>query len=92
MRRRCLGNCGRHITAGSRCPACQASQKHKYTTSRYRTNRRLVLARDNYECQIRHPGCTHTATEADHINADGDSTLTNLQAACKHCNSGKRDR
>jgi 5-methylcytosine-specific restriction endonuclease McrA len=61
-----------------------------YASSLYRSNRRLVLERDGYRCQIRAPGCTTIATTADHVRplaAGGSHDLANLRAACRHCNS-----
>ena len=52
----------------------------------------LILHRDNYQCQLRLPGCTVRATVKDHIipHADGGTdALHNLQAACEHCNRTK---
>jgi 5-methylcytosine-specific restriction endonuclease McrA len=45
-----------------------------------------VLERDGYQCQVRLPGCTAIATDADHIGDRMDHRLENLQAACSHCN------
>ena len=55
-----------------------------------------VLLRDGYVCQIQGPGCTHAATEVDHIikwrvgGALYDPA--NLRASCKHCNSSRVER
>lgn len=50
-----------------------------------------MLARDNYQCQIRLPKCTGTATTVDHIQAiiEGGHPYDerNLRAACMHCNT-----
>lgn len=54
--------------------------------------RRLVLLRDQHQCQLRLPGCTVRATEIDHkvpLMHGGTDDLSNLQAACGHCNRGK---
>ena len=94
MRRRCLG-CGDMIVSGARCRKCRREQKAPYADARYRRLRPIVLARDDYTCQIRRPGCEGVATTVDHIDAsrkDGPVTADDLQAACLHCNSGKRDR
>lgn len=50
--------------------------------------RQIVLERDQYRCQLRLPGCTLTATQADHVHpreTHGDGP-ENLRAACRHCN------
>ena len=57
--------------------------------------RKLVLRRDNYECQIRLPGCLGTANTVDHIHPKawgGLATPGNLRAACKPCNQAKGAR
>lgn len=59
--------------------------------SRWQAIRPGILARDHHTCQIAGPGCTHTATDVDHIIPwnEGGQRLdpTNLRAACSHCNS-----
>ena len=48
-----------------------------------------VLERDGYRCQLQLPGCAGRAVTADHIvraSAGGNDELTNLRAACEHCN------
>lgn len=55
------------------------------------TIRLQVLERDNWECQY----CGAEATAVDHIIArsrGGTNDMENLVAACKPCNSRKRDR
>ncbi len=54
--------------------------------------RQAVLERDGFVCQLRLPGCTGLATQADHIVAGDDHSLANLQAACAHCNAAKNHR
>lgn len=57
--------------------------------------RKAVLRRDNYECQIRGPGCLLTANTVDHIHPKvwgGRATPDNLRAACKPCNQSKGAR
>lgn len=52
--------------------------------------RKVILERDRHECQIAGPRCTGTATQVDHIVPHaygGDSSMDNLRAACKPCNS-----
>jgi 5-methylcytosine-specific restriction endonuclease McrA len=54
--------------------------------------RLTVLVRDQYQCQIRAQGCTHRATQVDHIISlmdGGTDDLSNLQAACAPCNKRK---
>jgi len=62
-------------------------------TKAWRTARIATLVRDGYRCQINGPGCTHVATEADHIveTSIGGAVydLGNLRAACKPCNSSR---
>lgn len=62
-----------------------------YTDHRWAIVRAYVLERDLYQCQIRGPLCTRSATEADHIRelAAGGAPYDpgNLRAACKPCNS-----
>lgn len=57
----------------------------------WRAVRPVVLARDNFECQVRLPGCTHAATAVDHRIplAEGGARLDldNLRAICASCNS-----
>lgn len=62
------------------------------STTAWRKVRAACLARDNYICQLRRPGCTTRATTADHTVAKsngGADTLSNLKAACVHCNTSK---
>ena len=54
-----------------------------------------ILERDGYMCQIGSPGCTGRATTTDHIvpvSQGGGNEVTNLQAACRSCNSRKGNR
>lgn len=52
-----------------------------------------VLARDNWQCQLRLPGCKGHANQVDHIVgiAQGGSwwDAANCRAACKPCNVAK---
>jgi len=91
--RRCLG-CGARIRRGSRCGKCLAAQKSKYHTAEYVKNRAIVLVRDAHTCQKMRNGrkCCRYANTADHIDPNGPSTVENMEAACRPCNSGKRDR
>jgi 5-methylcytosine-specific restriction endonuclease McrA len=67
----------------------------EYQTPEWKRRRKVVLARDGHRCQLRLPKCKGRATEVDHIVNidDGGSVLafSNLQAACKSCNSAKRN-
>jgi 5-methylcytosine-specific restriction endonuclease McrA len=61
-----------------------------YASGLYQANRRLVLERAGYRCQIRAPGCHVIATTADHVlplAMGGSHDLGNLRAACRSCNS-----
>lgn len=91
---RCLGGCGRLIPTTarkSRCASCVAGlDAHRKSITP--SIRRLVFERDGGVCQIGRPGCTVRATEVDHVDPSGPSEMWNFQAACKPCNSGKRDR
>lgn len=99
--RPCL-TCGRLIPAGSRCRNCAAgvdalrgtSSQRGYGSAWRRTSARIIK-RDGGLCQLRLPGCTYFADTTDHIVArvhGGTDHESNLQAACRSCNSGKRDR
>jgi 5-methylcytosine-specific restriction endonuclease McrA len=67
-----------------------------YDSTAWKLVRKSVLARDGFRCQIRLPGCLGRATAADHVVEleDGGSpySLSNLQAACRPCNTAKRNR
>lgn len=70
----------------------QHSNTGRTSTPEHRAWRHAVLTRDHHRCQIQGPGCTGTATEADHITevADGGhSTLENGQAVCHTCHAAK---
>jgi 5-methylcytosine-specific restriction endonuclease McrA len=60
------------------------------SSARWQHVRARVLDRDSHTCQIRGDGCTIVATTVDHIDARSDGgamfELTNLRAACAHCN------
>lgn len=66
-----------------------------YNDKRWKTIRRATLHRDGYLCQIRLPGCTVRATQADHVTAleDGGQPfdMANTQASCGHCNVAKEN-
>jgi hypothetical protein len=58
--------------------------------------RKQILNRDAFLCQIGSPGCTHIATEVDHIVpvSQGGAWFDplNLRAACFSCNNKRVDR
>jgi 5-methylcytosine-specific restriction endonuclease McrA len=59
------------------------------STRAWRRIRAAVLLRDGGTCQLQHPGCTTTATHAAHTvpkSRGGRDVMTNLKAACAHCN------
>jgi len=66
-----------------------------YRTPQWRKASRDTLKRDGYFCMIRLPGCKGRAVTADHIidHDDGGEwfALENLQAACRSCNTAKRN-
>ncbi len=66
-----------------------------YRTQAWRAVRKRALIRDGYECKIRLPGCMGRATAADHVVELEDGgppyALENLQAACRSCNTSKRN-
>jgi 5-methylcytosine-specific restriction endonuclease McrA len=70
--------------------------KTPYACSGWRKVRRYVLARDNFECQVREPGCKRIANVADHVRPwkQGGAWLdpTNLRASCKSCNTARGNR
>lgn len=93
------------ISPSKRCPAHPAptARERKQqgltgargSTRQWRKLRAQVLERDRYLCQLQLPGCTTTATTADHKtpkSQGGRDTLDNLQAACAHCNGKKGSR
>jgi 5-methylcytosine-specific restriction endonuclease McrA len=64
-----------------------------YDDPRWRRLRKVVRERDRV-CQLRLQGCTGGAECADHIvsfveRPDLAFELSNVQAACRHCNSVK---
>jgi 5-methylcytosine-specific restriction endonuclease McrA len=76
--------------APSRVAGLQHARNRAYGHSFQRV-RPFVLARDNYECQIRLPGCTRVATVVDHIRPWQETGPTSdpslLRAACRPCNA-----
>ena len=67
----------------------QSSNRRGRLPANWDTIRAAVLHRDHNVCQIRGPRCTIIATEADHVHAGDDHTMTNLQAACTPCHRAK---
>lgn len=100
----CLGlpdkPCGEIIPANStRCTECQRAvwrARPKRHAAPYDAKWRRLSKRQRRReplCQLRLPGCTVLATEADHIvpvTRGGTSTPDNLQSACGSCNKRKR--
>ena len=90
--------CGGVHAAGTRCPVAAAKHEkrrgssHERYGSGWASISKAVIERDGGVCQLQLPGCTHRATTADHIqprSKGGTAAMSNLQAACRHCNSSK---
>lgn len=68
--------------------------RRPYDSREWRALRLRVLERDGHQCQIRMAGCTTRADRVDHIIGwkQGGAWLdpSNLQAACRSCNTAKR--
>lgn len=66
-----------------------------YRTRAWQATRRATLLRDAYVCQIGLPGCKGRADSADHIVelevGGAPFDLANTQAACRPCNTAKRN-
>ena len=77
-------------------PAVTTKRDRRYASPAWRALRRQVLVRDKYECQLRLPKCTGTASEVDHKAPPsmGGSFFDawNLRAACKSCNIARRNK
>lgn len=99
--------CGDLHEKRQRCPQArrwtQAQQDRKRGTperrgydSDWKSLVKYVLQRDGYVCQVGRRGCEVTATTGDHVVplSRGGARLDpdNVVAACRRCNSGKRDR
>lgn len=66
-----------------------------YNSASWQVLRLKVLIRDNYQCQLRGSRCRGTATMVDHwipLCKGGSNAMSNLRAACKPCNTQKKDR
>ena len=67
-----------------------------YQTPAWKSLSKRCLERDGFRCQIRLPGCRGRAVSADHVVELEDGgppfDLGNLQAACRSCNTAKRNR
>jgi 5-methylcytosine-specific restriction protein A len=64
----------------------------RHWTYKGERRRRAVFRRDNWECQVRGPGCVGVATEIDHTiprSRGGTEEMGNLRAACGPCNRRK---
>lgn len=97
----CL-TCQKPTRAGSRCDACRRGVVRQRSAARgtrqeqgygasWQIVSRQVLERDSYQCFY----CPSPATTADHIvpkSRGGSDDPSNLVAACRPCNSAKRDR
>jgi 5-methylcytosine-specific restriction endonuclease McrA len=85
-------------TPAARCPAHtinRGTASQRGYGWRWQQLSAAIIRRDMGACQIRRPGCTHTATTTDHIrpkSKGGSDDPGNLRAACLHCNSAKGDR
>lgn len=61
------------------------------STRQSRRERAIVLTRDP-ACYLQYPGCTHHATEDDHVipkHLGGTDDLANRRGACSHCHAIK---
>ena len=89
--------CEARVVAKPYCPDHQPVGWSRSTDPRYgaehRVWRKRVLARARGLCEIRGPGCTHRATDADHVDRLGARyDLANGQAACPVCHGVKTRR
>lgn len=91
------------LADGPRCPihanardAARGSSSERGYDAEWQRVRKLVLARDGYECQLRGPRCTRVADTVDHIIplSAGGARLdpANLQGACRTDNTAKGGR
>lgn len=103
MNRVCSGipgkPCGRIIPANRRrCEACTTAHSRargSATARGYGSRWQRISRRQRRRmpfCEIRLPGCTFLATEADHVvPLFLGGTSDRVQSACTNCNSKKRD-
>lgn len=66
-------------------------ERHDLTSTEWRKLRQFILERDHHTCHY----CGAMANAVDHkvpLNLGGRSNEDNLVAACRPCNSAKRDR
>jgi 5-methylcytosine-specific restriction endonuclease McrA len=66
-----------------------SSNRRSQLPSDWERKRRRVMRRDNWECQIKGPGCLGSATDVDHVRRGGNHSDENLRAACRACHSRK---
>lgn len=99
--RPCL-DCGRLTRAGSRCEGCRRTTVRRRSWAQgsataqgygyaWRQVTRRVLDRDGHVCRY----CGGSADTVDHVvpkARGGSDDESNLVAACRPCNSAKRDR
>lgn len=73
----------------------KAGSKAVYNDVRWLRARKAAIIRAAGRCQIQLPGCTIVATQGDHIVSLEDGglpfALSNVQAACRHCNVAKEN-
>jgi 5-methylcytosine-specific restriction enzyme A len=62
----------------------QSSHRRTLLPSDWHRIRAAILTRDP-TCQLNLNGCTHTATEVDHIGRPDDHTPRNLRGVCTTC-------
>lgn len=105
MKRPCSNQpCANLVEGGGHCASCapKVSERRGKTAARgydaaHRRLRAAVLARDGYVCQLKLVCEGAFATEMDHIVPIEEAPArrlddSNCQAACKACNSAKRNR
>lgn len=77
------------------CPCAGRTTTQRGYGAPWQALSKRVIVRDGGVCQLRLAGCTFVATTADHRvpkARGGTDHQSNLQAACRSCNSSKRDR
>ena len=88
-------NCETRVRGKAYCPEhtpINWPTTQRTATAEHRAWRKRVLARAKGICQIRGPGCTYRALEADHIvpvAEGGDDSDANGQAVCVACHRAK---